>query len=323
MTAKKRVDRVGPEPIPEHLYASRQLPVRRVLLIGGRLFVVLLVVCTLIGLFVMSLYQLPIGGSLLRSIGTVLPVPAIRVNSTNISYRAYQTVLDGWSELYQQKGATDDTNKDALKERITERMIQEVLLIDLAEELHLRVQQTDVESVRRTFIDQYEDEARYEAALYEQFRWTPEQFTQFVTEPLARIRVLDEAILHNEEMQDPPRTVIAGIHEEITRDPEQFSTLAVQVSGSLSAIDGGELGLRPLDDYPTEAQQVLRTTSEGGVTEVIELADRFIFYRVLEQDATQGVTLVNAQELSVAKRDVYDVLNDRRAKANVTYYMKP
>ncbi|HBU28044.1 TPA: hypothetical protein DEB00_02935 [Candidatus Uhrbacteria bacterium] len=322
MARKKRVERVGPEPLPEHLYASRQLPVRRALFWGGRFLIFLLGICLLLGVFMISLYQIPAGDKLLNMFGRVVPIPAIRVNTTRISFQTYQSMVDGWTELYQQQGTLDESTMTILRERVADRLIQEVLLSDLAKELEVRVSQENTSYVQQMFFDQYENEARYEEALYEQFRWTPEEFERFVIEPLAQVHALDAVILWSEQVQETPRAMIEEMHQELTRSPDQFTELATQVSGSLSAFDGGELGLRPIKEYPQEAQMALQATKKGELTPIIELEDRFLFYRVLEQQAVDGDFSVNAQELSVAKRDVYDVLNERLGMATITYYIQ-
>ena len=56
-----------------------------------------------------------------------------------------------------------------------------------------------------------------------------------MVEPLARLRVLDDAVLASETLQSGPYDVITELHQDVQHQPDQFSELATQVSGSLSA----------------------------------------------------------------------------------------
>ncbi len=322
MQLNKPSKHVGPEPLPEQLYAARQLPVRRAVLWSGRVALLLAGVCILLGIFLMSLYRIPSGDPILRSASTILPLPAVRVNGRLIGYRAYSSMVDGWMELYQQQGAEGTADTHLLRDRILHRMIQDVLLEELVRELEVEVLPEDLASVESTFVEQYENEARYEEALYEQFRWTPEEFSKFVVEPLARLRALDSAVLASDVLQAGPFEVVVELHKDVRQNPDQFSELATQVSGSLSASDGGELGLRSISDYPESVRPVLLEAAEREITDVQTLPDRFVFYRVIEQATVRRERLVNAQEISVAKRDVYDILAERFANASITYYVQ-
>ena len=322
MSASKPTKHVGPEPLPEQMYAARQLPVRRAVFWSGRFLLLLVAVCILLGIFLMSLYRIPSGEPILRAASNVLPLPAVRVNGRLIGYRAYGSMVDGWTELYQQQGGEDTAGTSLLRDRILHRMIQDVLLEELVREMDVVVQPEDLAIVEQTFLEQYDSEARDEQALYEQFRWTPEEFRLFVVGPLARLRVLDDAVLASEMLQAGPHDVISELHKDVQLQPDQFSELATQVSGSLSASDGGELGLRPISDYPEEVRATLLSAQEGEMTDVFALSDRFVFYRVLEQASVRREQYVNAQEISVAKRDIHDILAERFANASITYYVQ-
>lgn len=313
MQPSERVERVGPEPIPEELYASRQLPVRQALVWVGRVVVAMAVVFVLIGVFVMSLYRLSASEPLLRVVSRFAPIPAMRVDGKTVLYRDYVAMLDGWNELSGQHGP-----EGFVEERVQDRLVQNVLLEALQKEMGVRVTDVQRETVHNTFLQQYASEADYAHALYEQFRWTEEEFALYVVEPLARLQALDTAVLADTDLQAPKRQVIDDLHRDVTASPDTFAELAMSVAESTVPDESVFLAVA---DYPEVARVVLMETAVDALTPVIELERQFVFYRVDDKERRSGEWYVQTHVVAVPKQDVYDVLEERLATVTIRSYL--
>ncbi len=313
---------IGPSPLPAHLYAQRQLPVQRALFWLGRSAIALGMAGLVLAVFIVSLYRIPDGRGLLYWFSDRLPLPAMKVNDQTVPLREYRTVLDGWHQLYTYHGASEEQADEVVALRVDERMIRDVLLQELVRERGMTLNEEFVATVFAEFVAQYPTEAHFIEAIDRQFGWSPEQFSQLIVEPLARTRLLADSVGSWSEVQKQTLEIMQELHARIFIDTDSSSEIAQEVSTSLSASDGGELGLRPIDEYPIEARDILLSLDGGSLTSVIELPERFVIYQVQNQVERSSGMLVDAREVSVDKRDIYDVLEERMDSAEIEYYLK-
>ncbi len=313
---------IGPSPLPSHMYAARHLPVQRVLFWLGRTFVVIAITVLVVAMLIISLYRLPSGSGLLNGFAQFLPLPAYQVNGTFVAMKKYGIILDGWSQLYESQGAVDFANSDIVAQRVEERVIRGVLIEQIMEELELELDVELVNTVYSEFVDQYQTEAHLIESVDRQFGWSVDQFMEYIVLPLARTRALDVAVSDWSEVQSQPRGIIQDIHAKVFNDPDIFAEIASEVSTSLSASDGGELGLRALDEYPPEARVILLSLDDGELSPIIDLDERFVIYQLIEKRERESGDLVNAREIAIDKKDVYDVIDERMLTAEIERYLQ-
>lgn len=302
-----RSDSVGPSPIPSKEYAARQLPVRRAVVWMGRFAVLLVALAILLWIFVVSLYKFPAGEKLLRPISSVFPIPAVRVDTSLITYKDYTQMLDGWLGAY----GTEEVQREIVQERVLVRLVQDAMLAQMATELRLKVDEGVVAEVYTEFVGQHDSEAHLIEAIDRQFGWDYDQFMEFVVEPLALVRQLDSAVRGWDEAQEGQLSIIEEIRRDVINDPDRFSDIAMQDS------EEGD-GHLELTEYPPEALVAFVDASEGVITEVIELEDRYVIYKVLDIDEEEVLT----EDIYVEKLGVYEVMQDRLDSASIKYYVQ-
>ncbi|NQV12300.1 peptidylprolyl isomerase [Candidatus Uhrbacteria bacterium] len=313
---------IGPSPLPDHLYAQRQLPVQRVLFWLGRTMIAIGMVGLILSVFIVSLYRMPDGKALLFWFSDYLPLPAVKVNSDTVALRDYRTVLDGWRKLYTSQGASPEQVDDVINSRVDDLVVQNVLIQQLMKERSLVLTEEQINTVYNEFVAQYQTEAHFIESIDRQFSWSQEEFLRLMVEPLARTRLLDMSVQSWAEAQGQPRGIIDDLHARVFTEAGRFAEIAQEVSTSLSASDGGELGLRSIDEYPVEVRSLLMELDEDELTSVIELADRFVIYKILERVERSSGVFVNARELAVDKRDIYDILDEKTESAEIEFYIK-
>lgn len=313
MTSEPMRKHVGPEPVPEHLYAARQLPGRTVALWVGKILVIVAGIGLLLGVFVVSLYRLPAGETVLRPLSRVLPLPALSVNGMRVSYKEYRALTEGWLQLY---GHQDVQATELLQERVTDRLIRDVLLLQLSEELNMTLSDEAIAQAEQAFIDQYATEAEYEAWLYGRFGWTREAFVERIVVPLARARQLDEAVLAYEPEQAQPLAAIQDMHRQVTANRDRLQEIAS--NADREQLEGE---LVPVADFAPDTRLALRSTPEGSLTDVVEEPYAYAFYAVMETRGSEADLRVRVERVSVPKRDIYDVLQDRYAAADIRRYL--
>lgn len=311
---------VGPKPIPEALYVNRHLPTRVVVRWFVRVLGFLAVIVLALALFIALLYQLPTGNPLLRAFATILPLPAVRVDGHWIRYRHYDAATQGWLQYYDAQTVSIET--DTIRERVLDQLIDRALAEQLADTLHVALTDEQRQETYRELVMEHESEARVLSDVDRLYGWSQDEFLTYIVEPIAQIQNLAPRVLENASLQQPIVGQLQRIVDELQGHPEQFADQALSVSTSPSAATGGELGLRPIDEYPTEVHDVFLSMEEGELTGIIELPTRFVVYRLIEVQERRGDLYVNAQELSLDKWDVHDVLAAMRAEATIRVFVQ-
>lgn len=276
-----------------------------------------LVVSLCVGVTLACLYQVPSSEPLLRAAAIVLPLPAIRVGNQRVNYRTYMQYQDGWMQAY---GQRDAATQEQIRALVLQRLVQDVRVRAFLVSESVTVDAQTRQILQEMFAGQYADTEAYEAAIKARFGWTPEQFSAFVVEPLARVRVANQVVQASSVWQAGSYQVISDVRAQSIQNPDAFADVVTQMSGSLSSADAGELGLQAWQNYPEPARRALQETEEGAFTQVIEFADQWVFYRVLERTEQEDLR-INAQELSVAKRDVYAVLQELATQIPAHVYL--
>lgn len=319
---RKKIEPIGPSPMHESLYASRHLPVGRAVRWGVRVCVMLAVLCVILGIGIGVLYRVPGGDAFLAPLSRVLPIPAARVNRHTISYRTYTQMLDGWVFLYERQGVLEAVGKDTVERRVMDRLVQDALVSQMLREMRVTVTAAQEDETWEALAKPYGSELLFVGAVQERFGWDAEAFRRFVVEPLVRLRAADDAVLEWREAQEGPRAVMDALYADVRIAPDKFEEMATQVSASFLSGDGEEVGVRSLLEYPMEARQTLMTTPVGAVTDVVELRDRFVLYRVMERDREEDKIRVKVRELSIEKRDVHDILREWMGTAKIRIYVR-
>lgn len=312
---------VGPTPLPDKMYAARQLPVRRAVFWATRSLFGLSLVVGVFALFVVSLYRLPSAEPLLEMFGRTLPMPVAVVNGEPISYKVYLRVLDGWESMYEQDGTIDAIDLDIVGGRVMDRLIEQSLAGQYAKSIGVKLEDEAVQEAYLAIVRQEESEVRFVDDLEKRFGWSKDEFIANVVEPVVLMQVLDDTVRMREDEQTRPREVIDRLRADILAGESSFTQVASEISASISAETGGELGLRSIEEYPEEARSMLLSVSEGSVSEVVDLRERFVVYELLERVERQNGYYVNAQELSVDKRDIHDVIAVLSKDAKIKRYV--
>jgi hypothetical protein len=312
---------VGPTPLPEHTYSARQLPVKRVLQWVIRVLVGIGIGAAILVLFVVSLYRTPSGTPLLHMFGRSVPLPAARVDNQAIYYREFIRARDGWNQYYVSAGTIDAIDMSVIEQRLINRMIDHHLTEEIAEELMVGVSDDDLEPAYVDLVGQHDSEAHFIDQLEKRFGWDRPELEKYVLRPITLARAVDIAIRASEEEQRDPRQNIDQMRLDVSAGGQSFSELASQYSASLSASEGGELGLSPVEEYPEEAYEALSLASIDDLTAVIETSERFVVYKIIEREQRPSGLYINAQELSVEKRDIHDVISERRNNANIKIFI--
>ena len=302
---------VGPTPLPEHLYASRSLPMRTAAFWAMRVGLWGFLFFLIGGLFVFALYRSPGGTSVLHVVGRTLPMPIARVGDTAILYRDFQAELDGWIKFYETGGALEAVDEQRLHDRVLERMIERELIRQLSFELNVDGQ-SDVETLYQSMAVERGSEAQLIEDIDQRYGWTKNVFISSVVEPIVYARRVDDAVKGNEAYQRDALSSAQQARIDLLSGANAFTRISTGDEHAAAWVS--------LDAYPFEVEGILKNTEVGDVTEVIETSERFLVFKILGRNERAGGWFFQTEEFSIDKADVYDVLAIRRAQTTIKVF---
>lgn len=108
------------------------------------------------------------------------------------------------------------------------------------------------------------------------------------------------------EQIETAKTKIDGVRDLITRGEMDFAAAAMRYSDHQTALEGGDMGWRSMDEIPPLFADALPSLAQGGVSEPLRGPSGFSLIRVIEtrDRETEIVTEYHARGLMVRANDV-------------------
>lgn len=303
---------VGPSPLPEHLYASRSLPVGTVASFAARIALWAVLIACIGAVFLFALSRSPSGEPVRHVLSQAFPLPIANVGDQTIYYRDFQTELDGWIRFYETAGALDVVDAKRLHDRVLDRRIDQEIVRQLAVELGRKDIAEEAEVLYQSMAADRGSEAKLIEDIDQRFGWTKNVFMAVIVEPIVYARRVDEAVKQNEDWQSAVKASAEQARLDFVAGTDAFTQTGDQGSKNR--------GLLTLDAYPAEVHDALRETVVGSVTDVLETRERFMVFKVRERDERESGIRVRTNEFSIDKRDVYDAIAQRRATLTIKIF---
>lgn len=118
------------------------------------------------------------------------------------------------------------------------------------------------------------------------------------------------------EQIETARTKIEGIHKLITSGEMEFAAAAMRYSDHQTALEGGDMGWRSMDEIPPLFTSALQALAPGGVSEPMRGPSGYSLIQMIEtrERETEIITEYHARGLMVRTSDV---LNREQARAKI------
>jgi len=106
---------------------------------------------------------------------------------------------------------------------------------------------------------------------------------------------------------------------QMALDGDDFHDLAKQYSNLPSAADGGDIGIFSLDDMASVMREAVGALSPGEVSDIIEMANSYQFFKVLSGD---DKAIVVTKTYESVKDEIKDKLYDEKLKEAYAEWVK-
>ncbi|MFH0951663.1 MAG: peptidylprolyl isomerase [Patescibacteria group bacterium] len=231
----------SPAKLPSSSSYNQQQRNKLTAFIIGGIIVFLLV---LIGIFAVGLYAYNWNDQITNKVISVVPYPAVKIDSKFVSYKAYRDDIETLRYFYDSQGETAGVvpTDSEIDELVLNRLVREWLTAEEAKAKSVSVNDEAVDENFSGLVEQAGSEEEVAKTLTDFYNWDVTTFKKKVIVPYLYREGLQIKLLADEKNIEDLTSTAQSIIDQLA-DGADFAELAGQYSADVStASNGGDLG---------------------------------------------------------------------------------
>ncbi|MFH0987808.1 MAG: peptidylprolyl isomerase [Parcubacteria group bacterium] len=252
-----------------------------------------------------------------------MPLPAAMVNGHFIGLASWQEEVRAVVQMTKAKTGTADLS--AIQQEVMDKMVQDVLLKQIAAKFKISVTKQDVDDRVADLSTQIGTREQLETTVEDLFGWDLKTFEKRVLySDLLRTKIAT-ALNVDTAFWTEAQKKAADVLTQVKADPSKFADLAKQYSDdSGSAVNGGELGWFPKGVMVKEFEDAVFALKVNGISDLVKTQYGYHIIQVEEiKAATKTVaTQVRARHILIAPASLTTYLSQAQAKATIWKFVK-
>jgi len=219
------------------------------LFILGLLGVLVLVILVAAGFGVYRVYAKAASDNFTYWTAKTLRLPLAKINGQAIRYTEYLDDLKAIKTLrdYEKNnggGQTGSLTDSQLSDQVIWRLGSNLFIGEIARELNIKVEATDITEVKSNLLSQFPDEATAEKELMSRYGWTLADYEKKVIGPFILQQKISEKIATDQGLREEVRRRAEKVLDELNAGAD-FQELAKKYGEDNTATKGGDLGCFP------------------------------------------------------------------------------
>jgi len=259
-------------------------------------------------------------GPATQAITRVIPFPAIWVNGSAIRYATYLDDLTAL-ETFIQGEESMTISAAELQEIVIEQLVNKKLIEQQLNDYNVKITKQEVDTAYDEFVESFGSEGEQVAEeIQERYGWSVEKFKEKILKFGLMEQHLAVAVANDTEIEQNKEAMNrASAALERIKSGDDFAAVATELSeDTVSAQNGGDLGLFSADMMVPEFSEVVFNMNEGDISDVI--TTRFGYHIVkLEEDNKDQV---RARHILFMAQDVNTYIQELREQAEVSTFMQ-
>lgn len=290
---------------------------------------ILLIAITLIGSILAYGTNTEIGGKIAAKISNVIPFPAAIISWKNIVYideldenlasvkQYYQTKSFSEEGLRVDFGTEDGKKRLQIKKReVLEKMIEDEIIMILAKEKGVKINDVEAEEALETTLNQYGTTDQVREDLLKSYGWDMEDFKKQVVLPNMHAQALAEKVLAEQTGNVLAREKIEKAQQEL-KNGTDFEVVVEKYSEGNSKEKKGELGWVKKNQVIEELAVAIFGNSSFQKNSIIESSIGFHIVEIEEQKKEDSEDVLKLRQIFVSKNTFADWLEIQKKKINV------
>jgi FKBP-type peptidyl-prolyl cis-trans isomerase (trigger factor) len=241
-----------------------------------------------LGVFAVGIYQYSWNGSITNKMIELVPFPAALVNYKIITIKDFKSDLATIEHYYAKQneeggGQVPIPTAEEMKSSVYSRLINSVLLKEIATQLGVKVGEVEVETEFQKVALQAGSEAQAEASIKDLYNWNKEQFKAKVLRPYLLEKNLDEKISNDPSLNAVAKDKASQVLAEVKAGETSFDDLAKKYSDDPgSAVKGGDLGFFGRGQMIKEFEDAAFALKAGEVSDLVKTVYGYHIIKVEE-----------------------------------------
>lgn len=186
------------------------------------------------------------------TVANVLRLPTLKVYGQTVSYTDYVDDLKAIHVMQafdkKNNGPTANLTENQMSDQVLWRLVNNVLVAQLAKEYGLKAEQKDVDDLKTKILQQFKSADEANKELSDRYGWNLDVYEQKVMRPFVLQTKLDEKLSADETLRAKVKTVAESVLKDLKAGAD-FAAVAAkygedgtaQVAGSLGWFQKGEM----------------------------------------------------------------------------------
>lgn len=288
--------------------------------------VFLLIFVLFLTVFSFGIYKYNWNDSVSNFLVNKIPYPAAVVGSDVILYRDYKNIVKAVVHSSEQGGIQvgDAESEDykKLKEKVLNRMIDNLLIKKIAEENNIFLSDEEINNNLEMYIKEAGGEEKFNDAISNLYLWDSSDFKEKLLKPFLLERKVNEYITLSEDFNKENKDLAGIILTELKNNlsQEKFIELAKDYSDDLATAEsGGDLGWFERGVMVPEFEEAAFALGEGEVSEAVKTIYGLHIIMVDEVNEEEGK--IKARHILISARNLYDVLEKEKEVVKVINFV--
>jgi len=290
--------------------------------IAGLILGLVVIFIAFICILAWGIYKLGWEGKIIDDLATSLHLPVARVNSQFILYPDYLVSLKSADKFYEKQRQANfpdvPTYNDLKKIVLEERLINNILVKKIARRYNITVNQEEVNNHIDEVIKSKGSKEELEKFLADYYNLNIEQYKKYFTEPNLYLDKLEIAVRDDKHINGQAKSKIEEALAKL-KNGDKFEDIAKQYSEGAEAAQGGLIGNVLRGELPKEIENNLFGMEAGQYSDIYNLADRFIIFRLEKKDEARGVLTLSSIEVKFTT--LSDLITEEKQKTQIKIYV--
>jgi parvulin-like peptidyl-prolyl isomerase len=279
-----------------------------------KITIILAVLVLLISFFSVVTWQIYNRNSqanLIEKVCKIIPYPVARVNNTFITYYDFLQTFEAAQKFYKKQSAVDISETELKKMVLEERLINNILIKEIASDYNINVSQTEINQAVETIIANKGSKQEFEEFLADFYDLNLSQYKEYFIKPNLYYKKTNQAVIDDDSLNGQAKKDIQKVLSRL-RNGEDFYKLIEEYNGNANQqFKRGQL--------PAELEDELFNMEEGEFSDVIALAGDYQIIKLEDKNLETGNFILSF--IVVETTALNDLLAEKKEKADIAIYI--
>ncbi len=279
-----------------------------------KITIILAVLVLLISFFSVVTWQIYNRGSqsdLIEKVCKIIPYPAAKVNNNFITYYDFLQTFEAAQKFYEKQSAVDISESELKKKVLEERLINNVLIQEVASDYNINVSRAEINQEVETIITNKGSQKEFEEFLADFYDLNLVQYKEYFIKPNLYYEKTNQSVIDDDSLNGQAKKDIQQALNRL-RNGEDFYKLIEEYNGNANQqFKRGQL--------PAELEDELFNLEEGEFSDVLALAGDYQIIKLENKNLETGNFILSF--IVVETTDLNDLLAEQKEKADIAIYI--